>query len=123
VILTTSRRREFLKLLGFAALSVQVLPLTACDSAPEHAPADSLTVTSSLGSKLGHWAYHSHFLYVPLQLFRAPPPEGVTLSTTRTYLHTHEVVLSQAELLRVARGESVEVADSVRAHTYSLRLG
>ena len=80
-----SQRRQFLKLLGYTALSVQILPLTGGALAVETAPADSLAVTSSRNSKLGRWAYHSHILYVPLQLFRAPPQQGVTLSTTWTF--------------------------------------
>jgi hypothetical protein len=117
-----SQRRQFLKLLGYAALSVQILPLTGCSAAVETAPADSLAVTSSRDSKLGRWAHHSHLLYVPLQSFKAPPREGVTLSTTRTYLHSHEVALSQAQLVTVARGGTVLVKDSGGAHTFSIEL-
>jgi len=119
----TSRRREFLKLLGLAALSVQVMPLSGCASGEEPAPADSLAVTSSLNSKLGRWVYHSHVLYVPLQLFREPPPDGATLSTTRTYFHSHRVELTRAQLTAIARGDTVQVADLSEAHTYSIRLG
>ena len=116
-----SQRRQFLKLLGYAALSVQILPLTGEALAVEAAPADSLAVTSSRNSKLGRWAYHSHILYVPLQLFRAPPPQGVTLSTTWTFLHFHEVALTQAQLVTVARGGTVQV--EAGAHTFSIELG
>jgi hypothetical protein len=118
----TSRRRQFLKLLGYAALSIQILPLTGCDSAVETPPTDSLAVTSSRDSKLGRWAYHSHVLYVPLQLFRAPPAQGVTLSTTWTYFHSHQVALTEAQLVTVARGGAVQVQDSGGAHTFSIQL-
>jgi hypothetical protein len=115
-------RRQFLKLLGYAALSVQMLPLTGCPSAVETAPVDSLTVTSSRNSKVGRWAAHSHVLYVPLHLFRAPPREGATLSTTRTFLHSHEVALTQEQLVTVARGGTVRVKDSNGTHTFSIEL-
>jgi hypothetical protein len=118
-----TQRRRFLKLLGQAALSVQILPLTGCSSAVEVPPADSLVVTSSRNSKVGRWADHSHILYVPLRLFRVPPREGVTLTTTRTFLHTHEVVLTQAELATVARGGAVQVKDTNGTHTFSIELG
>jgi hypothetical protein len=111
------RRRQFLALLGYAALSVQV----AC--AAETAPAESLTVISSRNSKLGDWVAHTHLLYVPLQLFQAPPRDGVTLSTTRTFLHSHDVVLTEAQLVAVARGGTVLVEDASAAHTYSIELG
>jgi hypothetical protein len=111
------RRRQFLELLGYAALSVQV----AC-AGETAAPADSLAVTSSRASKLGDWVAHTHLLYVPMQLFRAPPREGVALSTTRTFLHSHEVVLTEAQLAAVVRGDTVLVEDAVAAHTYSIAL-
>jgi hypothetical protein len=116
------RRREFLELLGYTALSVQILPLTAGACAVETAPADSLSLTSSRNSKLGRWADHSHLLYVPLQLFRAPRREGVTLSTTRTFFHSHEVALTQAQLVTVARGGTARVKDSLGVHTFSIEL-
>ena len=125
-----SQRRQFLKLsgyvalsvLGFVALSVRTLPLAGGASAEEADPADSLAVTSSRNSKLGRWAYHSHLLCVPLQLFRAPPRQGVTLSTTWKFFHSHKVALTQAQLVTVARGGTVEVEDSIGAHTFSIEL-
>lgn len=119
----TYRRRQFLELLGYTALAVQLLPMAGCAMADETAPADSLAVTSSRTSKLGEWVAHTHFLYVPLKLFTAPPPEGVVLSTTRTYLHSHQVVLSEEQLATVGRGGTVELADLSNAHRYSIRLG
>jgi hypothetical protein len=56
-------------------------------------------------------------------LFEAPPREGVTLSTTWTYFHSHEVALTHAELVTVAGGGRVQVKDSGGAHTYSIELG
>jgi hypothetical protein len=116
-----TERREFLLVLGYAVLAVHVLPLTACDSTPEAAPPDNLTVTSSSNSKLGAWAAHSHLLHVPLRLLRTPPRGGVTLSTTRKFFHSHEVTLTEAQLLTVARGETVEVAASGGAHTFAIQ--
>jgi hypothetical protein len=118
----TSERRRFLKLLGYAALSVQILPLTRGALAVEAAPADSLAVTSSRDSKLGSWVAHTHVLYVPLHLFGTPPPGGITLSTTWTFFHAHEVTLTQDELLTVARGGAVRVKDSAGAHSFSIEL-
>ena len=120
---TLSQRRRFLKLLGYAAISVQILPPTGCSSAAEPSPADSLAVTSSRNSKVGHWADHSHILYIPLPLFRTPPPEGASLSTTRAFLHSHEVVLTEAQLVTVARGGTVQVKDTNGTHTFSIELG
>lgn len=118
--LEISQRRRFLKLLGCTALSVQILPLIDGAMAVETAPVDSLAVTSSRNSNLGHWAYHSHILYVPMQLFRAPPEQGVTLSTTWAFLHFHRVALTQAQLITVARGGTVQASSG--AHTFSIEL-
>src|SRR5262249_29736846 len=63
--LTMQRRRQVLKLLGYAAVAVQILPLAGCASAEELPPPDSLAVTSSRRSKLGEWVAHTHLLYVP----------------------------------------------------------
>jgi hypothetical protein len=117
------RRRRALELLGIAALSVAILPVTggACGGA-ETAPPDSLAVISSRASKLGRWVAHTHVLYVPLKLFRAPPREGVMLSTTLTYFHRHEVALTEAQLVTIARGDNVRVKDSSAAHSYSIAL-
>ena len=116
------RRRQFLRVLGYAALSVQLLPWTGCASAEELPPPDSLTLTSSRNSKLGEWAAHTHLLYIPLRLFQTPPREGVTLSTTRTYFHSHMVVLTREQLSAVARGGTVLVEASGGAHTFSVEL-
>jgi hypothetical protein len=118
----TLRRRRFLELLGYAALSVQLLPLTGCSSAVEAPPDDSLAVTSSRNSKVGRWADHAHILYVPLQLMSAPPRKGVTLSTTRMFLHSHEVALTEAQLITVAGGGTVQVKDTDGTHTFSIEL-
>src|SRR5262245_19566699 len=115
-----SRRRQFLKLLGYTTVMVQILPLTAGCSGEETAPADSLAVISSRNSNVGRWAYHSHVLYVPLRLFRAPPREGVTLSTTWAFLHFHQVALTQDQLVTVAGGGAVRV--EAGAHTFSIQL-
>src|SRR5262249_6922345 len=101
-------RRRFLKLLAWTAVSVQILPVTGDGSAEDMAPPDSLAVTSSRNSKLGEWAAHSHILYVPLQLFRAPPSEGVTLSTTWAAFHFHDVPLTRDQLVTVAQGGTVQ---------------
>jgi hypothetical protein len=121
---TSLRRRELLELSGYAALSLRVLPwMGAGCAAEETAPPDSLAVTSSRDSKLGRWAAHSHVLYVPRQLFREPPEEGVTLATTRKYLHSHVVVLTHEQLITVARGDAVRVRDTNGTHAFAIELG
>jgi hypothetical protein len=115
-------RRQVLKVLGYAALSVQIVPLATACAVEEHAPADQLTVHSSSNSKLGEWAAHSHLLYVPLRLFRQPPTAAVSLDTTWTFLHRHEVVLTHDQLVTVAQGGAVQVQDTQGVHGFAIRL-
>lgn len=115
-------RREFLRVLGYTALSLQLVPFAGACAAEEPAPADSLTVHSSRNSKLGDWVAHTHLLYVPLHWFRSPPAEGVSLDTTRTFLHRHTVDLTAEQLTLVGQGGSIQVKDTSNAHTYRIAL-
>ena len=103
-------------------MSMPLLYVANADPSVAAAPADSLEVTSSRTSKLGDWVAHTHLLYVPLAWFRDPPQGGVTLSTTRTYFHSHEVALTEAQLQEVAKGGTVRVTDLSNAHLYSIAL-
>ena len=106
----------------YAALAVPLVRIGGLAMADEGAPADSLAVTSSSNSKLGRWVAHTHVLYVPMSAVRTPPSQGVTLHTTRTFFHSHQVVLMQDQLLAVARGGTVLAKDTSDAHTYAINL-
>lgn len=99
-------RRQFIKGVGVAALTVQGLPLIAHASGNPpgdgNEAADNLIIHSGPG-----FVPHTHDLLIPYAVLNAPPPEGVRLETTRGLLHTHDVVLTQEELVSVNQGGMV----------------
>ena len=99
-------RREFIKGVGVAVLTVQCLPLIAC--APGNSPsggneaADNLIIHSAPG-----FIPHAHDLLIPYAVLNAPPLKGVKLESTRALFHTHEFVLTQEQLIIVSQGGTV----------------
>lgn len=72
----------------------------ACDGAGE-------TSTVSVG--------HTHTLCVPLADLDSPPAAGATYSSSVTDGHQHTVTLTQAWLMAVAQGQTVQVTTSAVA--------
>lgn len=101
-----SDRRTFIIGAGIALLAMQCLPATAqnSSSAPRAGEegAGNLIIRSGLG-----FVPHTHDLLIPFAFLRTPPPRGVKLVSTTSFLHTHDVTLTQAQLVAVSRGETV----------------
>jgi hypothetical protein len=99
-------RRTFIEGVGVAVLTVQFLPLIACASgkAPSdgNEAADNLIIHSGRG-----FVPHVHDLLIPYAVLNAPPLQGVKLESTKALFHTHEVVLTQEELIVVNQGGTV----------------
>ena len=99
-------RRRFIEGVGVAVLTVQCLPLIACGSGNSpsdgNQAADNLIIHSGPG-----FIPHVHDLLIPYAVLNAPPLEGVKLETTKALLHTHDVVLTQEELIIVNQGGTV----------------
>ena len=99
-------RRKFIKGVGFAVLTVQCLPLIA--HASGHSPsagnkdADHLVIHSTSG-----FVPHVHDLLIPYAVLNTPPPQGVELTSTQAFFHTHRMVLTQKQLMAVSQGETV----------------
>ena len=112
-------RRTFVKGVGLAVLTVQVLPLIAQVAAdgPRNGndPAKNLTIHSGPGF-LGH----VHDLLVPYAVLNAPPPDGVELTSTKAFLHTHHIALAQKELMTVHQGGTVTKKSS--SHLFVIAL-
>ena len=91
---------------GVAILTVQCLPLLACASGDSpidgNAAAENLIVHSGPGK-----VPHTHDLLIPYAVLNAPPPQGVKLESTRALFHTHDVVLTQEQLIVVSQGGTV----------------
>ncbi len=99
-------RREFIKGVGVAVLTVQCLPLIACASG--NSPTDSNEAADNLIIHSGPgFVPHTHDLLVPYAVLKAPPPQGVKLESTRALFHTHILVLTQEQLISVNQGGTV----------------
>jgi hypothetical protein len=94
-------RRKFIVGVGGAVLIAQFLPLIARASGDE--ATDNLIIHSGPG-----FVPHTHDLLIPYAVLHAPPVQGVKLESTRALFHTHELVLTQEQLVLVSRGGTVE---------------
>ncbi len=112
-------RRGFIKRAGFALLSVQLLPSVA--RAQERAAGDRNDAAENLIIRSGQgFVPHTHDLWIPYAILRAPPPQGVTLISTKARDHTHEVVLSHDQLAAVNSGEAVSAKGG--SHTFVIAM-
>jgi hypothetical protein len=103
---TVADRRGFIKGVGVAVLTVQLLPLMAhaSGSAPSEGneAADDLIIHSSTG-----FVPHVHDLLIPYAVLEAPPRQGVELRTTQALFHRHTVRLTKDQLVVVNQGGTV----------------
>jgi hypothetical protein len=70
-------------------------------------------------------ADHTHMVCVPLADINAAPGAGTTYTTTpaATDGHTHDVVLTQAELRSLAAGQTIDVTTTItESHTHDFAL-
>ncbi len=112
-------RRGFIKRVGLALVTVQLLPSVAC--APERASGDNKNAAEYLVIRSGQgFVPHTHDLWIPHAILRAPPAPGATLVSTKAWNHTHAVVLSHDQLATVNRGGTVSVTGG--SHTFVIAL-
>jgi hypothetical protein len=100
-----SNRRTFIKGAGIAVLAVQCLPLIARASgnpSDGEETGDNLIIQSGPGL-----LHHVHDLLIPYALLKAPPIQGVHLTSTQAMLHRHNIALTQKELTIVNEGGTV----------------
>lgn len=112
-------RRGFFKEVGLVLLTVQLLPsfARASEGSPgaDADPAHNLVIRSGQG-----FVPHTHDLWIPYALLKAPPAEGVKLNSTMARAHTHEVALSHDELAAVNQGGTVSVKGG--SHTFVIAM-
>ena len=70
---------------------------------------------------------HSHSFSVPSADLTTPPPSGVSGATTEAQFHSHELVITQANLQSAMSGQTVKVQTSNvvgHIHTFTIvRVG
>jgi len=112
-------RRGFIKKAGLVLLTVQLLPsiARAAEGSPgaDADPAHNLIIRSGQG-----FVPHTHDLWIPYAVLKAPPAEGVKLTSTMARGHTHEVALSHDELAAVNQGGTVSVKGG--SHTFVIAI-
>ncbi len=112
-------RRRFINGVGVAFLTAQVLPWIAHASA---SPSDGNIAAANLVIHSGPgFVPHTHDLLVPYALLKAPPRQGGKLESTMSLFHTHDVVLSQEQLVAVNHGGTVTAIGG--SHTFVIALG
>ena len=99
-------RRDFVRDVGVAALALQFLPLVV--HASGSSPIDGNEATDNLIIHTGPGLMsHVHDLLIPYAVLKAPPLQGVELTTTQALFHRHTVALTQEQLKTVNRGGAV----------------
>jgi len=108
-------RRAFIKTAGLVLLAVQVLPSIA--RASESSAGGGADASGNLVIRSGQgFVPHTHDLWIPYALLKAPPADGVKLTSTMARDHTHQVALSHDELAFVNQGGTVSVKGG--SHTF-----
>lgn len=101
-----SDRRTFIKGVGVAVLTVQCLPLIA--HASGNPPSDGKETTDNLIIQSGPGLLdHVHDLLIPYAVLKAPPLQGVELTSTQGLFHRHNVALTREQLTIVNQGGTV----------------
>ena len=99
-------------------LAVQCLPVAAFAS---RVPGDATRAGDDLLIESGPGAFHHvHYLRIPKTLLAAPPAGGVTLTSTKAFLHQHRIVLTQEDLRSVDHGGTV--SQQAGSHLFVIAL-
>lgn len=112
-----THRRGFMKEVGGVLLTVHLLPsiARASEGSPGAGGSKALIIRSGQG-----FVPHTHDLWIPYAVLRAPPAEGVKLLSTMARGHTHEVALSHDQLAAVNQGGTVSVRGG--SHTFVVAI-
>ena len=112
-------RRTFIEGVGAAVLTVQLLPLIA--HASGISPSDGNEADDNLIIHSGPgFIPHVHDLLIPYAALDAPPLQGVKLETTKALFHTHDVELTQEQLIIVSQGGTVTARGG--SHLFAIEL-
>jgi hypothetical protein len=112
-------RRQFVKGVGVAVLSVQCLPLIAQVSCSS--PSDSKDTAGNLVIRSGPGLLsHVHDLLIPYAILETPPLQGVELETTQALLHRHRIALTREQLIVVNQGGTV--TQKASSHVFVIAL-
>ena len=125
------KRREFLSKLGLVAVAVQAVGLRP--SQAQEVVDETLGRSRVEGDQLrsrsldaGLYPHH-HDALIPLHFFQKPPVKGVRILTGPAlegtpFVHRHGLDLTQDHLIRIAKGEVVELDSDHGGHKFRLYI-
>ena len=112
-------RRTFVKGAGLAVLTVQFLPLTA--HAAGNSPGDGNEAAGNLIIRSGPGLMsHVHDLLIPYAVLKTPPAQGVEVTSTKAFFHTHTLTLTREQLMSINRGGTV--TEKASSHVFVIAL-
>ncbi len=101
-----SDRRTFIKEVCLAVLTVQCLPLIAHASVDP--PSGGRETNDDLIIRSGPGLFdHVHDLLIPYAVLKAPPRQGVELTSTQSFFHRHDIALTREQITLVNQGGTV----------------
>lgn len=118
-------RRRFIKGVagvGVALLTVQWLPSIARSSGSSARDGDQSDKNLIIHSGPG-FVPHTHDLLIPYAVLSAPPIQGIKLQSTSSLFHTHDVVLSEKQLIAINHGGTITACGGSHTFVIALALG
>ena len=97
-------RRE---LLARGTTVLLLVPIISSCSSNNSSSADAAASCSGIDSTSTVNADHTHDICVPTTDLTNPPAAGVTYTSTNVGMHTHTLMLTQAQLMTIESGGSV----------------
>lgn len=117
-----TERRKFMTAVGIAVLTVHCLPVIALAS--DNPPTGSKNAADNLIIQSGPGMFsHVHDLLIPYAVLKAPPLEGVKLTTTEAVFHRHDIALTREQLIIVNHGGTVTQKASSHLFVIALAKG
>jgi hypothetical protein len=99
--------------------------MVGCSSGSDSPSCDGIDSTSTMDA-----TQHTHTVCVPTSDLTNPPAAGVIYTTSSDSMHTHKVMLTQANLTAINTGQAVPVTSSsdndpinnmIHSHVFSIR--
>ena len=84
-----------------------LVPIVGCSSSSDGGSCDGVDSTSTVDT-----TQHTHTVCVLTSDLTTPPSAGVVYTTSNESMHTHKVMLTQANLTAINGGQAVPVTSS-----------
>ena len=103
-------------LVGFG-LAVLIILLTGCRSPSSPIPGEEMTFTSSSEQS------HTHVVTLFRSDIESPPASGISMETSISAGHFHQMTMTQQELIAVNNGTTVSIVTTVDSgHSHAFQI-